>query len=110
VALLRQYANIKIDKGFSDALTAEADKQANILIAKASDNLANRAVDAHTPSIAEAANYVANNFPTILKNAGATPDDFAHAIAAQIGDKQVTMAAGTTAVPPVAIPKANSKP
>jgi len=104
-ALLRQYANIKISKGFMDAMTAEADKQAKILIAKASDNLANRSVDAHTPAIAEAANYVANNFPALLKNAGATPDDFAHAIAAQIGEKQVIMAAGTTAVPPVATPK-----
>jgi hypothetical protein len=105
-ALLGKYANIKISKGFTDALTAEADKQANILIAKASDNLANKSVDAHTPAVDEAANYVAKHMPDILKNAGASPDDFAHTIAAAIGDKQVTMASGTSPTPPaVPIPK-----
>jgi hypothetical protein len=109
MALLRQYANIHFNQSFVDAMTAEADKQASILVAKASDNLANQSVNAHTPVIAEAANYVAKNMPTILKNAGASTDDFAHTIAAAIGNKQIIMAAGTTAVPPVvADPKSRS--
>jgi hypothetical protein len=84
-AAARKYLNISIDQSLVDIAKAEAEKQAGILIAKSSTNLATQSIDAHSPVVAQAANWAAREIPKVLSDAKITPDDFAHMIAGEVG-------------------------
>jgi hypothetical protein len=84
-AAARKYLNISIDQSLVDIAKAEAEKQAGILIAKSSTNLATQVIDSHSPAVAQAANWAANEIPKVLSDAKITPDDFAHMIAGEVG-------------------------
>lgn len=99
-ALATKYLHVQISQTFIDAATAEAKKQAGILIAKAETSLASQSIDTHSSEVAVAANWAATQIPDVLKKAGMTPDDFAHSIVAEVG--KLTAAAPEPPAKPVA--------
>jgi hypothetical protein len=102
-----KYLHVTISQSFVDAATAEAKKQAGILISKATTSLATQSIDTHSSEVAVAANWAATQIPDVLKKAGMTPDDFAHTIVGELG--KMTAATAAPALEPAQIP-APAKP
>lgn len=102
VALLHKLTGVQISQANAAALDAEVERQAGYAIAKAEGNLAGLAIDAHSPQVKAAADYLVANLPRIIGALGKSPDDVAHMIASAIGDRQVKMPAAppAAAAPP----------
>ena len=92
-SLLQRYTGVAISQADQEALSKAAQTQAGIIVAKADGSLAGVSIDAKSPAIATAANWVAVNLPSLLTKAGATPDDVSHMILAEIGKLQAQMTA-----------------
>lgn len=99
-ATLARWAGAKraqtLDSGARAALAAAAEREALVLVAAASDNLAHRSISAGSPGVASAVSLIGAELPQAMKRLAITPEGVERLVLAALGRAQ----AGMTRVSP----------
>jgi hypothetical protein len=89
------------EDGARAKLVAAAEREANILIAGAADNLAHRSIDVGSPAIASAATLIGVELPAAIARLGITPAGVERLVVSAVGQTQTAM----TRLDPAALPQ-----
>jgi hypothetical protein len=80
-----------IDDGHRAALKEAAEREANVLVAAAADNLAHRSIDVGSPATEAAAKLIAAELPKAIARLGITPAGVERLVVSAIGQTQACM-------------------
>jgi len=101
VAEVKRYTGIAVDQALLAKVEKYIDDKAAQEIAKATDNLATKSIDVHSPMIADLVTKITGAIPEELHAVGLDPVAVAHKLVASFGRLQASM---TAVAPP---PKPN---